>query len=400
MFVHGARVTHRPLPQAAFAFACAACRLLGCAIVNFLPHTCMHATTWLVASVSIICSSDKVLMDDAPLPASVQRRAKLFDQPECRAAIAIAAQAPSEWRRLCSSVHRVELCNGNVQQVVHDRNRSMAYVHNQKSGSQAIGASFSAFIAQNQQGSTSQNPFNPSAGRNWLLRPPTLYSTFSRTSAAGIVFSFVRDPSQMALAAYMDILQRASPAWQMQAQSGGYGAAFQEVSANLRELFGRDEVGPDSCEDELHATRQYRRYLEALLNRTLLGYELFHAFPQAHKLDHVQPKEETASAGGLRYDAIGTLESLAHDVEQVGALIQSSRSAQSTTSSQRPWQLGPAASLGKHSTKGLSCANISAHDEHVQRLVCELYRADFVCFGYHRGHCGATSMRAPLDGRI
>ena len=263
-----------------------------------------------------------------------------------------------------------------MQEVLHDRNQTLAYVHNQKAGSNTIQNSFEPLfriVPLRFFGGIRAAGFHRRADGDNRLNEPNFYSTYARRSDENVVFTFVRDPAQMALAAYLEVRSRGSELF-----ARTHGAEYMELWENLNTVLGSNRDGANSCRDRKHATEQYVTFLRALRNGTSsVGHELFHTFPQALKIDHVRPREAARGSRGLRYDAIGSMDALEHGMREVAALVHVRLRNASTL-------LADAAKMWGHTTQGLSCSNVVHQDDRVRRLVCELYAVDYVCFGYER----------------
>jgi hypothetical protein len=124
---------------------------------------------------------------------------------------------------------------------------------------------------------------------------------------------------------------------------------------------------PSSCADAADADAQFRRFLGAIADGTgRFGAEFFHAFPQAMKVDHVRRVP--------RFDAIGRLENLTEDLAVLRThgleVPLGNQTAVLATSKLRHHKRTP--------------CQPSEGDGAAQRLVCELYAADYACFGYAR----------------
>ena len=131
------------------------------------------------------------------------------------------------------------------------------------------------------------------------------------------------------------------------------------------------------CRDRPDATRQFVSFLRALKRGDALGGDVYHALPQALKLDHVPYGLRGRSHG---YDALGRVETLGADL----AAMRSSLGLP-------PLDLSAMAVLEsrRHSHRHQACASVDRNDPKLCALVRELYRADYVCFGGDEGGMGA-----------
>ena len=82
------------------------------------------------------------------------------------------------------------------------------------------------------------------------------------------------------------------------------------------------------------------------------------------------------STRGRRFNALGKVEHLLNDTNAIRALVG--------TPGQLSWQQlsSQAFQSRRHTLSNTTCAQIDRSDATLQRLVCEVYAADYTCFGY------------------
>jgi hypothetical protein len=96
------------------------------------------------------------------------------------------------------------------------------------------------------------------------------------------------------------------------------------------------------------------------------------------------------STRGRRFNALGKVEHLLNDTNAIRALVG--------TPGQLSWQQlsSQAFQSRRHTLSNTTCAQIDRSDATLQRLVCEVYAADYTCFGYKRpDHCAKSEADAP-----
>lgn len=343
-------------------------------------------------------------------PTSLRSKAHRFESDTCRSAI-IAANT-SRWKLLCrgapghSRLFDEELCRGSSQMyrsgVTDVGRREVTYVRNQKAASQTLLYELAPILSL-------AGPARHGVTLGWVA--PANASTF--------VLSFVRDPLDTALDGYLELRHLAG------LRSLDYRAAIaRAVGAGSGHAVGAGKSGQvvaapalPPCRGVVDATRQFKAFLEAVRRGDGLGGDAYHVFPQALKLDHVGPKlgsgdggrsgggsggrgggggskggggggrsgggssgsvsgsGSSSGAGGGSgshgFDALGHVESLEADLRgmrnmlglptiNMTALLQSRR----------------------HSHRHEACAQVDKKDRRLAALACELYAADYACFGY------------------
>ena len=299
-------------------------------------------------------------------------KAHRYDGEMCRAMV-LAANA-TRWRSICSGapghskLFDAELCGGGGQiyrtGVTTATGKAITYVRNQKAASQLLTYELSSLFGL-------AGP--PRHGVQLARKAPANASTF--------VFSFVRDPLDTALDAYLELRHLAtlrSPSYRA-AMARAVGAA--EISSSNHALV----IPP--CRSPADATRQFRLFLEALKRGDALGGDAYHAFPQALKLDHMGVRSTTStgrlgtsgsidqgSASSVRmqgYDAIGHVESMEADLQGMRKML-----------GLQVANLSKALQSSRHSHRHEACAQVDKKDARIATLVCDLYAADYACFGY------------------
>ena len=283
-----------------------------------------------------------LLAAHATAESATRTLAARYDAPACRSAMRrmldpTGAFAGSRWAKTSRNW---------VQQDGALYNGTILYVRNQKVGSEMI------------MSSARHSPLGPQKPLDYAGRfprgdvPSLSYATPAALPADFFVFSIVGEPGTVAAKAYLEISRRRTRPQKLEPTveaDGGLGA-YRGIPC-----------------DAAGATRRFRTFLEELANGTDLGREAFHAWPQALKLAVVAPR------GGRRFDALGRLERVGEDLAEVRAAV----GAASPPGHDRHV-------LGRHhhTTAGLACARPDLGDGDVRRLLCDLYAADYACFGY------------------
>ena len=277
--------------------------------------------------------------------------AERYDSEDCR----IAIDKESAWDHLCGGKRASHnpLCLRMQQKYLkmktsstEHRFREVLYVRNQKAASQLWVREF-----QNMLGI--KGPF-PGLRRASSLRVPN--GTF--------VFSFVREPLQTALDGYLELRDQ---------------ARFDPfLRDSLAAILGQPpSIDPNQCSSTTQATNEFVAFVGALRRRAPLGDGAWHTFPQAIKLGHVDN-----STRGRRFNALGKVEQLLNHTNAIRALVG--------TPGQLSWEQlsSQAFQSRRHTLSNTTCAQIDRSDATLQRLVCEVYAADYTCFGYKRpDHC-------------
>ena len=71
-------------------------------------------------------------------------------------------------------------------------------------------------------------------------------------------------------------------------------------------------LDPNQCNSTSQATKEFMSFVDALRRRAPLGDGAWHSFPQAVKIDHVDP-----SWRGRRFNALGKVEHLLDDTNAI-----------------------------------------------------------------------------------
>ena len=181
------------------------------------------------------------------------------------------------------------------------------------------------------------------------------------------VFSFVRDPLDTALDAYLELRHLSTM------RSPAYLATL--LRATGRQATQGDS-GEASCHGTADATRQFRNFLDSVRRREHLGGDAYHVFPQALKLDHVG--YDLSGSGRQRYyDAIGRVENFETDVAGMRSMLGLAQANLTRLLTEPRLQ----AARRTHSRRRDTCAKIDRSDAKLMALVRELYAADYACFG-------------------
>lgn len=327
--------------------------------------------------------------------ADLKSRAEGYSREPCRAVM--LAENMSRWAATCSGApghskrFDTELCGGGKQifrsGVTKNGRRAVTYVRNQKAASQLLTYELAGLLDL-------EGP--PRQGVSLQSSAPANASTF--------VFSFVRDPLDAALDAYLELRHLAT------LRSPQYRGAI------ARAVGGPSSKVVNPCRGQSDATQQFISFLKAVRRGDPLGGDAYHAYPQALKLDHVrsgslshasatataddasnggasergkrrqskttdeatsQPADRSDSSRDRGYDAIGTVENFEAGVLSIRALLGLPEANLTSILLSR-----------RHSHRHDSCAKVDRHDAALAALACEVYAADYVCFGYSAKLCG------------
>ena len=332
---------------------------------------------------------------------NLTKLARHFDGQICRSAL--AAENTSRWQRLCDPVS--DLCRyPGTQDAIKGSRGSLVgitYVRNQKVGSDMLFSGFPGLFGVTNATKCHIGEVAPNVPRRgpWQGEPCFPGGDLARDPQGSFVFTIVRDPARTALSAYLELRFRA------RYRNRGR-LAFQELGG------GDNEKGDRSCGGPTEATNQFIAYLQALeRGMTLLGQNLgrdaYHAWPQALKLDRMSPvnpkptaeydsqeqnkmmhgKHGKASRRGAkaqprRYDAIGRLEFIGNDIDEMRAIIAMAIGARANQSGYNADQDSSPLDNRRHSHAAASCAEVDLTSPEVARLLCRLYSSDYACFGY------------------
>jgi len=108
------------------------------------------------------------------------------------------------------------------------------------------------------------------------------------------------------------------------------------------------------------------------------GLEFFHSYPQALKVNVLSYEGRS----GL-FDAIGTVEDFTRDMDLVRQQAISQETAAFSFSNDSLPQIPSGKTTSYQGpVDDDKCADIDTEDPELVRMICELYRADYVCFGY------------------
>ena len=305
-------------------------------------------------------------------------RAAIFETSSCRAAISNANV--SRWRQLCrgapghSAQFDAQLCHGRAQfyrRVTTAAGHPLVYVRNQKAASQVLTYELARI-------------FDAAGPRQEgvLLQPlaPANESTF--------LFSFVREPLDAALDAYLE-LRNLAPVRSL------------EYRTTMARAMGGDSAGGafattlQPCRNASDATRQFASFLQAVRRGDALGGDAYHFFPQSLKLDHVEWGATAAATGSGRtrgYDALGRVERFEADVMDMRTVLGLPRANLSAVLQSR-----------RHSHRHEACARIDRSDAALRRSFCELFAVDYSCLRtyYPSSPCvGASSLPDRSDAVV
>ena len=125
----------------------------------------------------------------------------------------------------------------------------------------------------------------------------------------------------------------------------------------------------------------------ALARKQSLSMDIFHAFPQALKINHVQPSNGSAP----RFDGIGKVESFDENLSQMRSMMGHREGSDDSSASAlqlERYKLSNADRANHSHRQPLdSCASVDSTDPRVRALVCDLYAVDYACFDYDRSWC-------------
>ena len=180
-----------------------------------------------------------------------------------------------------------------------------------------------------------------------------------------LVFTMVRAPVGHAIAAYLEVSGR----WNSSGVAG-------------EPTLGQWARMP--CDSAERRRQRFAAYLEDVRQRRPLGNWFYHAYPQAIKIDAVNPAWRR---GGRRYDAIGKVEDgVPGFLQQLVALLSGAPAPHPAAgppdvdamemcfNKHHTWTM-------RHTQHGTNPCDVELSKE-LEREVCAIYAVDFACFGY------------------
>jgi len=277
----------------------------------------------------------------------MHERAGQFDAPACRTAIA----RQQSWSSVCQgeAAMRSDLCalemqkwlTSNAATSASNGTRHLLYVRNQKAASQLWVNSLDLLVGA------------PDVGAD-ASRLQTTRVVDQSVAERSFIFTMVREPLDTALDGYLEVRNK---------------AMYKEEEQQFVTRLFNNTAGADSCGSQEIATEHFYRFLKALQAREPFGDEIWHVFPQAVKIDHVEASED-----GQRYDAIGKVETFLADLNALRAV--------SGVPPMSAADLDTASEPFRHSHATQSCASVDWSDERLRRVATELYAVDYLCFNY------------------
>lgn len=236
----------------------------------------------------------------------------------------------------------------------------LIYVHNPKAGSQylhkaGLQGSFPELQCED-------HPLVDNYSR-WPYRQLGVNFSRSFLSSRTFVFTVVRDPIATAVAAYCEVDRRdPSP----QNSTGRWTSAWVKEAGILKRVWQYGaEYEAIPCNSDARLLDRYRAFLGGIERHEPLSKAFYHAYPQALKTN-VVPEGQ--------FDAIVRLESLEDEFAEMAAHL-----------GLRHHKVPVASASQAHTTKnGTCCPALDVVNKHNSILakLCELYSADWVCFGY------------------
>lgn len=280
-------------------------------------------------------------------------RAQLFAGSQCRAAIRDANL--SRWQKKTSppeETYKEELYRR--QQCYENEEIKVMYVRNQKVASTYLAEDVGAIWKTGDARAGFEmvlESYETSDARVHRDKSATL------ASADWFIYTIVENPLDAALKAYVEVSRR-------------------------------DDLVTDStnyyrsmpCKTQEQRTARAVRYFEDVKNSSAhYGFEFFHSYPQALKVN-------VRSYDGRErlFDTIGTLENLDDDFGRImkAALKTGGGRAFNFTADAIPELPRVSYLPPKGHVEDDECSDIDTDSDELVLLLCDLYRADFVCFGY------------------
>ena len=133
------------------------------------------------------------------------------------------------------------------------------------------------------------------------------------------VWTAVREPMARSLSAYAEVMRRYTHFAKLRLSGEFAPRRVYNWSAgrfNPKVYVGRNvalwNLSRMSCQSPADATRRYARFLENIMNGVDMGDQVTHAWPQAHVIDLVAPRERF-----IWFDAIAELERLDADMREI-----------------------------------------------------------------------------------
>ena len=263
-----------------------------------------------------------------------------YQQPACAAARRFErSRFASLWQTLLTRMRSAASLHATHEHVAISKALRAAYVYNPKAAHQSVQAMFERASRQ----------------RLKTTPLPLAVEVYNRSDASklldevDVVFTFVRDPVSTFLSGYAEAVHRRDGAWGSARSAVGPNTTFGTVDCN----------GSDA-----NATR-FAAFLEDVLRCRRLNYDAYHVWPQVVKLD-VLPD-------GRSFDFIGRVEHLRDDMDRLLRLLGVNRSS-------------AVAGINPASHNQDRCGRQIGVPDRARRaalpLLCDLLRADFICFGY------------------
>eukprot|EP00928_Gymnodinium_smaydae_P045879 TRINITY_DN3053_c0_g2_i1.p1 TRINITY_DN3053_c0_g2~~TRINITY_DN3053_c0_g2_i1.p1 ORF type:complete len:335 (+),score=41.26 TRINITY_DN3053_c0_g2_i1:191-1195(+) len=284
---------------------------------------------------------------------SAKARAQKFESPMCQRAKARPDGDLNWWKRSMLWQPLEE-----QQEIFGILGKKVLYIRNEKAGSEYMLAHMAKMFgenigAQNLAPLKNYTPAQPSPRealsstggeqRNYLGQKSKLDLLTSIDRDVGQdwnVFTVVRDPIDVAIAAYLEISYRL------------YKIGYTQPNLTFQAM---------PCDSKVQANERFKSYLKTLRNGEKISSEVFHAYPQALKVDlNFTNRNNT-------FDLIADVDQLSRDL--------------CGFSSYPCDDVEPPTDKQSHSHKTEPCFP-DLSDSVIMKELCDLYQVDFECFGY------------------
>jgi hypothetical protein len=190
---------------------------------------------------------------------------------------------------------------------------------------------------------------------------------------------------------------------------------YKDMASQWESAYQLSDGGVDACGNRDDATSQFVAFLEGVRARLPLGLDAYHIYPQVLKIEYVQwpkggtPDSSSSSSRSItsnRFDGIGRVETLAADLASMRALYHARTELGTLPNPKDSSAADKTRCLHSHCTvhdqfnhshATASCANVDLSNATVRALLCDIYEADYACFGYPEEGCAASKQAANLQ---